>query len=202
MPAPDHRTLPPERPAARDPHDDTLIERAQHGDLDSFGELVRRHQRDARRAAAAIGGPDVADDCAQEAFVRAYRALPRFRVGAPFRPWLLTIVVNVARNHHRSSVRWTRGAQRSIDDRTGGAGRAERSAEDVVLDADRSARLGAALATLPTRCREVVACRYLLELTEQETAEVLGVPPGTVKSRLSRGLDRLAAQLREEAFDG
>ena len=182
--------------------DRELIVRAQRGDLAAYGELVRRHQRDARRTAAAIGGVDLADDCAQEAFVRAHRALPGFQPDAPFRPWLLTIVVNVTRNHQRAAHRWPRGAVRSFEDRSHGPDRVTRAAEDDVLAADRAVRLRGALASLPIRQREVVTCRYLLDLTEHETAQVLGIPPGTVKSRLSRALDRLQAQLREEALDG
>ena len=86
--------------------DADLIESAKRGDVEAYGELVRRYQHDARRTAAAVAGVAVADDAAQEAFVRAYGFLHRFRPGAPFRPWLLTVVANVARNQRRSASRW------------------------------------------------------------------------------------------------
>jgi RNA polymerase sigma factor (sigma-70 family) len=176
--------------------DAELIERAKRGDVDAYGELVRRYQHDARRTAAAIAGVAVADDAAQEAFVRAYDFLHRFRPGAPFRPWLLTVVANVARNQRRSANRWTRALRQSGE--RGEQLRAAPSAEDETLRRHRGGALRAALDALPPRYRDVVACRYLLELSEEETARVLGLARGTVKSRLSRAFDRLERQLDPE----
>jgi RNA polymerase sigma-70 factor (ECF subfamily) len=173
-----------------------LIERATHGDVDAYGELVRRYQHDARRTAAAIAGLDNADDATQEAFVRAFGFLHRFRPGAPFRPWLLAVVANVARNQSRSSRRWTR-AVRAPGER-GRIALTTPSAEEDALSRRRDGTVRAALGSLPPRYREVVACRYLLDLSEAETAQVLGIAPGTVKSRLSRALDRLERQLDRE----
>ncbi|HEV3135671.1 MAG TPA: RNA polymerase sigma factor [Acidimicrobiia bacterium] len=188
---------PPEGPGGRNITDDVeLIERAKQGDVDAYGELVRRYQHDARRTAAAIGGVSLADDAAQEAFVRAFGFLHRFRPGAPFRPWLLTVVANVARNQTRSTHRWTR-ATRAPGERGIAATNAP-SAEDVALTRRRDGTVRAALDTLPLRYRDVVACRYLLDLSEAETAQVLGIARGTVKSRLSRALDRLERQLDPE----
>jgi RNA polymerase sigma factor (sigma-70 family) len=172
-----------------------LIERAKQGDVDAYGELVRRYQQDARRTAAAIAGVNVADDAAQEAFVRAHGNLDRFRPGAPFRPWLLAIVANVARNQRRSGTRWTRALLAS-GERAGP--RVTPSAEDEMLSRESSTAVRSALAALPPRYRDVVACRYLLDLSEDETARVLGIAPGTVKSRLSRALDRLEGRLHQE----
>jgi RNA polymerase sigma factor (sigma-70 family) len=157
---------------------------------------VRRYQHDARRTAAAVAGVGVADDAAQEAFVRAFDYLHRFRPGAPFRPWLLAIVANVARNQSRTTSRWTR-AVRSSGER-GGPVTTAPSAEDEALTRRREGTVRAALDTLPLRYRDVVACRYLLDLSEAETAQVLGIARGTVKSRLSRALDRLERQLDRE----
>jgi RNA polymerase sigma-70 factor (ECF subfamily) len=157
---------------------------------------VRRYQHDARRTAAAIAGVGDADDAAQEAFVRAFGFLHRFRPGAPFRPWLLAVVANVARNHTRSSHRWTRAVRAP-----GERGRiviTAPSAEDEALTRRRDGTVRAALDTLPSRYRDVVACRYLLDLSEEETAQVLGIARGTVKSRLSRALDRLERHIDRE----
>ncbi len=164
--------------------------------MDAYGELVRRHQRDARRTAAAIAGVSLADDAAQEAFVRAYGFLHRFRPGAPFRPWLLAIVANVARNQTRSTNRWTRAVRRSGE--RASTGGAAPSAEDEALARHRTGAVRAALDALAPRYRDVVACRYLLDLSEDETAQILGIARGTVKSRLSRGLDRLERHLDHE----
>ncbi len=188
----------PERaPGRRTTDDSDLIDRAKLGDVDAYAELVRRYQRDARRIAAAIGGAAVADDAAQEAFVRAYTFLHRFRPGAPFRPWLLAIVANVARNQRRSAGRWSRATRATCEH--GVAPGLAPSAEDVVLTGHGNGALHAAVDALPLRYRDVVACRYLLELTEDETARVLGIARGTVKSRLSRALDRLERQFEKEA---
>jgi RNA polymerase sigma-70 factor (ECF subfamily) len=176
--------------------DADLIESAKRGDVEAYGELVRRYQHDARRTAAAVAGVAVADDAAQEAFVRAYGFLHRFRPGAPFRPWLLTVVANVARNQRRSASRWTRAAQASGE--RGVAFRASPSAEDEALSRHGGGALRAAVDELPLRYRDVVSCRYLLDLSEDETAQLLGLAKGTVKSRLSRALDRLERQLDRE----
>ena len=157
---------------------------------------MRRYQHDARRTAAAIAGVGNADDAAQEAFVRAFGFLHRFRPGAPFRPWLLAVVANVARNQTRSSRRWTRAVRAPVE--RGSMATTTPSAEDEALDRRRDGTVRAALDSLPPRYREVVGCRYLLDLSEAETAQVLGIARGTVKSRLSRALDRLERQLDRE----
>lgn len=167
-----------------------LIERARHGDVAAFESLVRAHQDVAFRTAwVASGGADDADDAAQEAFMKAYAALSRFRAGAPFRPWLLTIVANEARNRRRSAGRRAALTLRAPDPSGGEADIG--SPEVLVLARERRASLLDAVEGLPAPDREVISYRYLLQLTEAETAAALGIPVGTVKSRLSRALDRL-----------
>jgi RNA polymerase sigma-70 factor (ECF subfamily) len=121
-----------------------------------------------------------AEDATQEALVKAWRGLHRFRAGEPFRPWLLSIVANEARNRRRSAGRRVRLVLR--------AAAAEPAAADT--PDERGAVLDA-LARLPDDARQVLACRYLLGLSEQETAAALDVALGTVKSRTARALDRL-----------
>lgn len=169
------------------PPDGELVVRARAGDLDAFTQLLRRHEAMANRVAILIAGPDDADDVLQEAYLRAHRALDRFRDDAPFRPWLLAIVANQARNHRRSA--WRRG---SLALRV--AGRASTPSdgpEDVAVDDERRRLVLAAIDALGPKDRLVVACRYLLELSEAETVAITGWPAGTVKSRLSRALQRL-----------
>jgi RNA polymerase sigma-70 factor (ECF subfamily) len=125
--------------------------------------------------------------------MKAFAALPRFRAGAPFRPWLLTIVANEARNRRRSAGRRDALALRIPEDR--GADDAASSPEAAVLARERRVALLGALGRLAEPDREVIALRYLLQLSEAETAAALGVPGGTVKSRLSRALDRLRGAL-------
>jgi RNA polymerase sigma factor (sigma-70 family) len=177
--------------------DESLIEAAGRGDHEAYGELVRRYSAIAHRAAVLIAGPADAEDAVQEAFVRAFYALRRFRRGEKFKPWLLAIVTNCARNKARSRIRQARLSHRLTRTQLAATSLALSvpSAESTALGADDRSRMLAAVASLPERARLVITCRYLLELSEAETAEVLGWPVGTVKSRLSRALDRLRAEL-------
>ncbi len=111
--------------------------------------LVARYTLRAHRAAWLLGAGEDADDVVQEAFVKAFRSLPKFRAGEPFAPWLLSIVANETKNLLRS------------------------------------------LNALPDRERQALVCRYFLDLSEAETAQVLQWPLGSVKSRTSRALGRL-----------
>jgi RNA polymerase sigma-70 factor (ECF subfamily) len=168
---------------------------ARGGDLDAFEVLVARHTALAHRTAVLLGaGPD-ASDVVQEAFVKAYRGLPWFRPEAPFRPWLLRIVANEARNAHRSARRRSTAELRLASEGDGAAGQVEESAESAALRTHRRDLLLAAVRELPEKYRLVVTCRYFLELSEGETATVLNCPRGSVKSRLSRALDRLRVAL-------
>lgn len=193
--------MPADRPAvAREPTGDAaLVERARGGDHEAYAELVRRYSAVAHRAATLIAGPAEAEDAVQDAFVRAYYALGRFDLDAPFKPWLLTIVANAARNRIRSAGRQPRLRARLAGDRSAGVLHLVRSAESVVLDEDTRRQLVAAVDALPAQHRLVVICRYLLELSEAETAQVLGWPAGTVKSRLSRALNQLRGELGDGA---
>jgi RNA polymerase sigma-70 factor (ECF subfamily) len=129
------------------------------------------------------------DDAVQDAFVKGWYSLDRYREDAPFRVWLLRIVANQAHNRRRSAGRRATYELRVVDDRVAA------SPESAVLDEEARRTLLAAVVALPEKLRDVVACRHLLELSEAETAAVLGVPAGTVKSRLSRALDRLRIAL-------
>jgi len=132
-----------------------------------------------------------AEDATQDGLVKAWRALGRFRAGEPLRPWLLQIVANEARNRRRSAGRREHLALRAAASGTASSGEAAPSPEEAALDHDRREQLLAALEHLSADAREVLACRYLLDLSEDETAAALDVPVGTVKSRSARALDRL-----------
>ena len=136
-----------------------------------------------------LGAGQEADDVVQEAFVKAFRHLSRFRVGEPFGPWLLRIVANETRNLTRSRRRREALALRLC--RTEPEGTAADGPVDQVLAAERRARLVAAVNALPERERQVLVCRYFLDLSEAETAQVLAWPLGSVKSRTARALNRL-----------
>ena len=168
--------------------------RARRGDERAFEELLRRHETIAFRTAYLITGSAAdAEDVVQEACLKAYRALGRFDPSRPFRPWLLAIVANEARNRLRGDARRADLALRAA--REGRPDDAAPPAEASLLAGERRATLLAALDRLRDEERLAVACRYLLDLSEEETAAALGVARGTVKSRVSRALDRLRAEL-------
>jgi len=187
--------------AARE-DDDALVERARLGDAVAYAGLVERYQDVAFRIAyVVLGSAAEADDAAQEAFIKAYYALPRFRSGAAFRPWLLQIVANQAKNQRRAGGR--RGGlllRAAAEERPSGDAAASPEM-DALLEERRQALL-TAVNGLRAEDRLVVAYRYFFELSEGEMAGALGCARGTVKSRLSRALARLrqvvtAAGLRE-----
>ncbi|MEO5966466.1 MAG: sigma-70 family RNA polymerase sigma factor [Candidatus Limnocylindrales bacterium] len=192
-----------------DPLEAALVERARGGDADAYGELVTMHQAAAFRVAWLLTGSAAdAEDAAQDAFVKAYLALDRFHAGAAFRPWLLAVVGNEARNRRRASGRRDGLASRAMAAVRGSQARSSAggsvpsagampeaavvaSPELAVLAGETRREVHAALAALGDEERRVVTCRYLLGLSEAETAAVLGIPAGTAKSRLHRGLRRM-----------
>jgi RNA polymerase sigma-70 factor (ECF subfamily) len=180
--------------------DATAVARARAGDLDAYEVLVAHHTAAAHRAAVLLGAGDDADDVVQEALVKAYRQLSRYRGESGFRPWLLAIVANETRNLHRSRSRRDGVLLRAV--------RQEMPAlapdpADTAEANERRRRLIDQLKRLDQRDREVLVCRYLLDLSEAETAVALGWPKGTVKSRTARALGRLREHLAgEESTDG
>jgi RNA polymerase sigma-70 factor (ECF subfamily) len=157
-----------------------LVRAAQRGSEDAVAQLFTRHWGSAYRAAFLVTGDRAAaEDIAQEAFLAALRALPRFDLRRPLRPWLHRIVVN-----------------RAIDFSRARALRSELSADAArEAAAPEHAPLGgevvAALMELGPEQRAVVVLRYLLEYTPGEIGRLLDLPRGTVNSRLRRGLDAL-----------
>ncbi|MGW0555117.1 RNA polymerase sigma factor [Streptomyces sp. NPDC002926] len=173
-----------------------VIARVRAGEPEAYAELVRAHTNVALRAAVAFGAGADAEDVVQSAFLKAYQSLGRFRDGAAFRPWLLRIVVNETRNTVRSAVRLRALAGREAL-LLGSEPLIPESADPAVaaVAEERKALLRAALDELSEEQRQVVTYRYLLEMDEAETAEALGWPRGTVKSRLNRALRKLGRLL-------
>ena len=155
------------------------------------------HQAIAFRVALVAAGDRAdAEEAVQDGFVKADRALPRFREGAPFRPWLLRIVANEAHNRRRSAGRRAGLALRAA---AAAAGDAAPCPQAGPRSHQRRVALRAARGALDERDRDVLVHRFLLDLGEEETAAALGVRRGTVKSRTSRALERMRAALGEEA---
>lgn len=193
------------------PGESRLVVAARAGDKAAFAELVAPHLVVAFKAAFLITGSAAdAQDAAQEALVKAWLALDRFRQDAPFRPWLVRIVINEAHNRRRASGRQEGLALRlakEIPDRampehprgTTGTEASAPGADAVALAGEQRARLLAAVASLRADDQLVIAARYFLGLSESETATALSLPAGTVKSRLSRALARLRDAIGEPA---
>jgi RNA polymerase sigma-70 factor (ECF subfamily) len=175
--------------------EDRLVTKAKEGDQRAYGELLARHQAVAFRAAYLIAGSAAeAEDATQEACVKAWLALDRFRAGAPFRPWLVRIAMNEARNRRRAAGRRA-GLVLRLSPEPAAEAAAAPSAESVALEGEERAQLAAAVAHLREDDQLIIAARYFLGLSEAETAIALKLRRGTVKSRLSRALGRLEAQL-------
>jgi RNA polymerase sigma-70 factor (ECF subfamily) len=187
----------------RPPDEAELVSRARRGDGDAYAALVAAHQEMTFRTAyLVLGDAAEAEDAAQEAFVRAYRALDRFRDGEPFRPWVLRIAVNAARNRRRAAGRRA-GLRLRVEANAVGDASAP-SAESAVVAAEQRRRLVDAVNELSPDDRLVIGARYFLDLPEAEIAAMAGVARGTVKSRLSRARARLAQRLgvTEDWTDG
>ncbi len=160
---------------------------ARDGSSEALDDLFRRHWPAAFRAAYyVVHDAAAAEDIAQEAFLSAIRALDRFDSRRPFAPWIHRIVVNRAIDHARA-----RALRREV-----GAELAE-SAEAPAVDAGISSDMVAALTGLGPEQRAVVVLRYLLDCTPGEISRTLGIPRGTVNSRLRRALDRLGESTGE-----
>lgn len=186
-------TQPTERASSQE---EVLIALARDGDEHAFGELVTRYQALAARVARFVApGVDV-DDVVQEAFVKAWYAMPRFRLGAPFKPWICRIAANEAKNQIRSARR-----REALMLRATSAGRDDRSVpppEGQVLAREDAEALVRAMNRLGSNDRLVLAYRWLLDLSEAEMADALAVPAGTVKSRLSRAMTKLRTAIVAE----
>jgi RNA polymerase sigma-70 factor (ECF subfamily) len=169
-----------------------LLVQARQGSLLAFEEIVRRYQRRVYATAYRIvRRHEVADDVAQEAFIRAYRSLDRFDPGRPFGPWICRIAANLAVNHVRSP-------QAREDALPDGHAETPSSAPGPlqgVLAAEARAVLDRALGELPTEQRAVFCLRVFEELSYREIADALGIEMGTVMSRLSRAREKLREAL-------
>jgi RNA polymerase sigma-70 factor (ECF subfamily) len=175
----------------RVPSERALVRAAQGGSAQAMEELFRLHWPRAHRAAwLVIHDAAAAEDVAQEGFLAAVRALERFDRRRPFGPWLHRIVVNRAIDYARA-----RDVRREVP-ADAVAEAAAPAGPGPIGDAPSGELLGA-LALLAPEQRAVIVLRHLLGYTPGEIASVLGLPRGTVNSRLRRGLDALAEPLRE-----
>lgn len=176
--------------------DEELIALSKEGDETAFGEFVRRHTGTVHRWMARAVGVQEADDMTQEVFLKAYRGLPRFRQEAPPRAWLASIADNAVKNRYRA-----RGRFRRIFT-SAGESPAESDPPETSRGPEDNARAGEsrrfvaeALKRMPAEFRMPVVLRDLEEWSYEEIAASLGLPVGTVKSRISRGRGQLKTLL-------
>ncbi len=186
-------------PPAMDP-DRELVDKARSGDLAAFGALVERHGAVVHRVAARVVGNDVADDVSQDAFLRAFHRLGRFRSEGAFRAWLLQIVHNTALDTLARRVAEPVGAPGDLD-APAAEPSGERQPAGALEERERRERLELKLGQLRPEHRAVIVLRDLEGLAYDEIAEVTESPVGTVKGRLHRARGELIEILRSNTYD-
>jgi RNA polymerase sigma-70 factor (ECF subfamily) len=173
----------------------TLVRHATNGEAAAWEPLVLAHQEAVFRLSyLLLGDPDDAEDIAQETFLRAWKYLQRFDPARPLRPWLLSIASNLASNRRRSAGRYVSALMRAFrNEPAASPGIEEKSVQKM-----EAANLWQAVQNLSLSDQKIVYLRYFLELSVAETAQALEVPEGTVKSRLSRALERLRGIIQQD----
>lgn len=172
----------------------TLVRHAANGDTAAWEPLMLAHQQAVFRFAyLLLGDPDEAEDIAQETFLRAWNHLRRFDPSRPIRPWLLSIVSNLASNRRRSAGRYLAALTRAFRSEPPPANIEDRSAQHIESDT-----LWQAVKTLDFADQQIIYLRYFLELPVSETAQALNIAEGTVKSRLNRALEKLRQIIKQD----
>jgi len=158
-----------------------------NGDATAWEPLMLAHQQAVFRLCyLLLGDPDDAEDVAQETFLRAWKHLKGFDAARPLRPWLLSIASNLASNRRRSAGRYFAALMRAFRDEPISVRIEEKSAQNL-----EATELWHAVQTLDTNDQRIIYLRYFLDLPVDETAQVLQIAEGTVKSRLSRAMEKL-----------
>jgi len=185
---------------SRDDPDRELVRRTLAGDSSAFGQLVESHTAVVHRVAARVVGPDEADDVAQDAFLRAFHRLDRFRGESPFRAWLLRIVhntaINAAQRKRAEPVGDGEDVHEQVDERP-----AERLPARELEENERRRRLELKLTQLRTEHRVVLVLRDVEGLAYAEIADMTESPLGSVKGRLHRARGELIDILRNNTYD-
>jgi RNA polymerase sigma-70 factor (ECF subfamily) len=172
----------------------TLIRRAANGDAAAWEPLVLAYQQAVFRLAyLLLGDADDAEDIAQETFLRAWKSLTRFDPTRPLRPWLLSIAANLSRNRRRSAARYVSALMRAFREEP-----TAMALEEKNMQNNEANELWRAVQQLDLPARQVIYLRYFLDLPVSETAEVLQIAEGTVKSRVSRALEKLRTIIHQD----
>ena len=186
----------------RDSDEAELVARAQRGDRDAFAALMVRYGSSVLSMTwRIVGDRALAEDAAQETFLAAFRALPRFRAESRFSTWVYRIAVNKCRDllRARASRRETPEAMEGDADETlpGPAGRSMqyRTPEELLLDRQRAKHISEAIDQLPSIYREAFVLRHVEGLSYEEMGEVLGVDGGTLRMRVYKARQELSREL-------
>ena len=186
--------------------DQKLVQRAQRGDLRAFDLLVLKYQgRISALVSRYISDPGEVEDVAQEAFIKAYRALERFRGDSAFYTWLYRIAANAAKNHLVAKGRRPR-SDASIEDAEAfdefGLSSDSGSPEAIAMGDELVSVVEAAMQALTEELRAALTLRELEGLSYDDIAEVLGCPVGTVRSRIFRAREAIDERVREQIGGG
>ena len=182
--------------------DRLLVERAQRGDKQAFGLLVQKYQRKlARLLSRFIRDPTEVEDVAQEAFVKAYRALPAFRGDSAFYTWLYRIGINTAKNYlmamgRRAPTSTALEAEEAEGFDEGEQLRDINTPESVLLSKEIAQTVNATIEKLPEELRSAIQLREIEGMSYEDIAKVMECPVGTVRSRIFRAREAIAEQLR------
>nr|WP_301291021.1 RNA polymerase sigma factor RpoE [Robbsia andropogonis] len=182
--------------------DQELVERVQRGDKVAFELLVGKYQRKiVRLISRLVRDPAEVEDVAQEAFIKAYRAIPQFRGESAFYTWLYRIAVNTAKNYLASQGRRTPTSTETdsedaetFDDAS--LLRDINTPESVLMSKQIAETVNAVMASLPEELRNAIALREIDGLSYEEIAELMQCPIGTVRSRIFRAREAIASKLR------
>jgi RNA polymerase sigma-70 factor (ECF subfamily) len=189
--------MPADVPSAAPRATDAIIQRCLDGDQAAWSDIVRLHWRTVFNVAYKfVGRHDLAEDLAQDVFLKLFRSLDTFDRRANFQTWLISVSRNLCIDHYRSVRREREAIARDVDPAGLAAAAPGRGAHAALEQRDRARLLRDALDRLAPTLRDAVMLRDIQELSYQEIAARLGVPEGTVKSRINRGRAELARQLQ------
>jgi RNA polymerase sigma-70 factor (ECF subfamily) len=184
--------------------DQQLVERAQRGDKHAFELLVHKYQRKLERLLSRIiRNPSEIEDVAQEAFIKAYRALPNFRGDSAFYTWLYRIGINTAKNYlvamgrrAPTSTEYDSEEAETFDDADGL--RDINTPENILMSKQVAQTVNDAIDALPEELRTAITLREIDGLTYEEIAQIMDCPIGTVRSRIFRARESVAEKLRPQ----
>ena len=182
--------------------DQLLVERAQRGDKHAFELLVAKYQRKlVRLISRIVRDPAEVEDVAQEAFIKAYRALPQFRGESAFYTWLYRIGVNTAKNFlvaqgRRAPTSTEKDAEEAETFEDAGQLRDINTPESILMSRQVAMTVNAAMDKLPEELRTAITLREVEGMSYDEIAELMDCPIGTVRSRIFRAREAIATDLR------